>query len=225
MKLGLITYHAPHLKTEQLLRALTLDPDLEIALYALPLIPRPARAVRFAPRPDMTGGAHPEALAGHYGLDYRRIGEVEVIDDPLDVCVIAGAGLLPASFVERYPVVNGHPGLQPAVRGLDAFKWAICDRMPLGISIHLIDEAVDAGRHLKSVCTPVFADDSLERLAARHYALEIALLARFAQFLDAPEDTLPDLAERPARMRMPAEVEAAMCAGFPDYLDRFAIQS
>lgn len=213
MSIAVLTYRTPHLKTEQVVLRLV-ERGESIALYALPFAPRPGRPVAFAHRPEMADGADPEELATTLSLPFTPIEGPEDITGDFDAVVVAGAGLLPASFVERYRVVNCHPGLQPAVRGLDAFKWAIHDGMPLGVSLHLVDVEVDAGKHLASRRTPVLPSDTVDSLARRHYEREIALLTDFRRYLDAPESHLPGLAVRPARKRMPVEAERSMLANF-----------
>ena len=222
MRLAVITYDVPHLKTQQLLQAFVHEDKLDIALFGLPFVARPSRAPRIRHRPDMNYGGHPATVAAHHGIRYASIAEVEAIGEGFDAVLIAGAGLLPGSFVGKMPVVNGHPGLIPAVRGLASFTWAILHRAPLGVSLHLLDADVDAGKHLKSVPTPVYYGDTLETLAGRHYENEIVLLARFARYLLRPEDPLPGLHERPARRRMPRETEDLMITRFDDYVRRFA---
>jgi len=191
-------------------------------LLGLPFQPRPVRPVRFTHRPDMATGAHPAELATALGIAWVPLAGPGAIPDGFDVLLVAGAGLLPAEVVQRVPVVNAHPGLIPAVRGLDSFKWAILDDMPLGNTLHLLDEAVDAGQHLATLRTPVLSSDTIESLARRHYQLEIALLAAFRRYLASPEPPPADLPERPASRRMPAELEERMLAHFPAYKARFA---
>jgi phosphoribosylglycinamide formyltransferase 1 len=222
MRIGLITYDTHHLKTEQLLAALWVRGQRDMALLGLPFQPRPQRPVRLAHRPDMADGAHPAELAAHYDLPWIPLAHAAAIPLDFDVMLVAGAGLLPAEVVHHVPIVNAHPGLIPTVRGLDSFKWAILDHMPLGNTLHLIDEAVDAGRHLAAVRTPIFCSDTIERLARRHYELEIELLAEFARFLNEPENPPSDLPERPSRKRMPLDLEERMLTGFDAFKACFA---
>ena len=103
----------------------------------------------------MWTAGHPNEVAQHYGLEYCKIESVGDIDQPFDVALIAGAGLLPTDFVVNNTILNCHGGLIPSVRGLDAFKWAIYDSQPLGNTLHIIDADVDAGKPLKALRTPV----------------------------------------------------------------------
>ena len=170
----------------------------------------------------MWTAGQPNEVAQHFGLEYRRIEDVGDIDQPFDVALIAGAGLLPAAFVADNTVINCHGGLNPSVRGLDAFKWAIHDGQPLGNTLHLVDADVDAGRPLKALRTPVYADDSLKTLAQRHYEFELQLLCAFPLFLKNPEPVDENLPIRPPRKRIPSSLEAEMLARFPQYLKKHA---
>ena len=223
LNVALLTYDAPHRKTQQVVANLALQPTLQLRLYALPFHVRPARSPHFRHRPHMWTAGRPERVAQYYDLEYRRIDNTDEIDQPFDVVLIGGAGLLPARFVSSNTVVNCHGGFIPLVRGLDAFKWAIHDLQPLANTLHIIDANVDAGHPLKVLRTPVYEDDSLETLAQRHYELEIQLLGQFSFFLENPEPIDGDLPVRPPRKRMPASVETETTARFPLYLEKFCV--
>lgn len=208
------------MKTEQVLQGLIHNDDVKIDIYALPLVARKMRHPLFAHRPNMESGAQTKDLAKFYGISYTTVESVNCISDPGEACLILGAGLLPSEFVMRVPTVNCHPGLIPAVRGLDAFKWAMHDSQPLGVSLHLVDKEVDAGKHLKSIRTPVFSEDTIESLAQRHYETEIQLLINFRRYLKKPESHMTGIQERPARMRMPIEIEKEMLAHADTYINK-----
>jgi len=223
LKVGVITYDIPHLKTQQLLSALVLDQELEISLYVIPFRSRTTRNVLFSHRPNMATGGYPKEVASARQISILTIPDVRDIEDDADVYVLGGAGLLPGEFVTRATVINVHPGLIPTVRGLDAFKWAIHDDLPLGVSMHVLDAEVDLGRHLKSVPTPIYVNDTLGTLARRHYENEITLLANFRRFLEHPAAPLSDLEERAPRKRMPKDTEKAMVRAFPQYVARHCL--
>ena len=46
-------------------------------------------------------------------------------------------------FAGGKPIVNAHPGIIPLTRGLDSLKWAIYQNVPIGNTLHLIDNEVD----------------------------------------------------------------------------------
>ncbi|MCK5296462.1 MAG: hypothetical protein KAJ75_06205, partial [Alphaproteobacteria bacterium] len=117
-----------------------------------------------------------------------------------------------------------HPGLIPTVRGLDAFKWAIYDKKPLGITLHFIDKEVDAGEHIFSMRTPVFASDTLESLSLRHYMNELHILINYKKHLKNRNKPLFPKNVGKAHMRMSAEKEKTMLNTFPEYIYEFSKQ-
>lgn len=225
MKLGLITYDTRHLKTEQIALQIALRGPRDMVFYGLPFVDRPAREIVFAHRPDMKSGAASRDVARAVGAEFVPCASPDDIPaDGADLFLIVGAGLLPAAFVSatRGRVLNSHPGIIPVVRGLDAFKWAILDQMPIGNSLHYIDEEADAGEVITIQPTPVFADDTLEQFARRHYEAEIAMMVDYERYI-APDHQSPVLGEeRPARMRMKAEQQAQLHSAFESYKARFA---
>lgn len=225
MKIGIITYDTQHLKTEQVALRLGVQGVSNLSFYALPFVYRPARDIAFQHRPDMKTGAHSRDVASAIGASYQTVASPSDIPTrEVDLFLILGAGLLPADFVRDTAgrVVNSHPGIIPLVRGLDAFKWAILDGMPIGNTLHFIDEAADAGEIIASQPTPVFETDTLATFARRHYEAEIDMMSDFRRYLGARAETA-DHEERPARLRMPAAIEARLTERFAAYKARFAV--
>lgn len=90
-----------------------------------------------------------------------------------EVEVIALAGymrLLSPAFVARWAgrVVNIHPSLLPAYKGLDTHARALAaGETVAGCSVHLVTEALDAGEVLGQARLPILPGDTPETLAAR----------------------------------------------------------
>lgn len=104
--------------------------------------------------------------------------------------VIALAGymrLLSADFVQRWRgrVLNIHPSLLPAYKGLDTHARALAaGEREAGCSVHVVAEELDAGEVLGRTVVPVLSDDTAETLAARVLTAEHALYPRIlAEFL------------------------------------------
>ena len=178
--LGIITYNMRHLKTEQIL--LQLAGRYNMRVYALPYVQRPVRTVLFQHRPEQSIAAHPRDICERYELPYIQVENDTQIDNHCELYLITGAGILSAECLSGKRILNGHPGVIPAARGLDAFKWSVYNMLPLGVTLHYIDEHVDAGEVVSIVPTPVFPSDTLEILARRHYENEIKLLVRFEEY-------------------------------------------
>lgn len=98
--------------------------------------------------------------------------------------VIALAGymrLLSPAFVARWAgrVLNIHPSLLPAYKGLDTHARAIAaGEREAGCSVHLVTEELDAGEVLAQARVPVLAGDTAETLAARVLVEEHRLYPR-----------------------------------------------
>lgn len=219
MKLGIITYDYAHLKTEQLVcRYIQNEKISEINLYALPFKPRPERAAIISHRPNMSYSVPTESLAELSKVQFQKWDGKEEISEYNDIFIIGGAGIIDIAFANDKPIVNAHPGIIPLTRGLDSFKWAIYNNDPVGNTLHLIDNDVDKGEILQIEYTPVFFSDSIETLARRHYEREIDMLANVLDVID--RRVMPNDKEKPATMRMNAEIEAEMIRKFEEWKER-----
>lgn len=85
--------------------------------------------------------------------------------------VLAGfMRILTADFVRHYRgrLLNIHPSLLPALRGLDTHARALAEgHREHGASVHLVTEELDAGPVILQAHVPLLADDTPETLAAR----------------------------------------------------------
>jgi phosphoribosylglycinamide formyltransferase-1 len=226
VRLGLITYDAPHLKTAQVALNLAERGGVDLHFFALPFHQRKARQVLFSHRPDQATGPESRAVAAFLGASFTAVTSADDIrEQGFDYFLIVGAPLLPAGFVERTlgRVVNAHPGIIPFARGLDAFKWSIVEGIPLGNSLHFIDAEADAGEVIAIRPTPLFATDTLQSVAARHYQLEIDMLSYFDRYLSDDRPPIDMSLARPARMRMPRDVEERLEQAFVGYRDSRAV--
>lgn len=213
--LGIITYDTYHLKTEQVL--LQLADKYNIRVYALPYVQRPARTVLLHHRPNQSAAVHPRDICAQYDLPYIVVENDAQIDSCCELYLITGAGILSAECLRGKQVLNGHPGVIPAARGLDAFKWSVYNMLPLGVTLHYIDERVDAGEVVSIVPTPVFPSDTLNTLARRHYENEIQILAHFEEYLEHPQNPFAGIAQGESMRRMRAEQEAELPDRFELY--------
>jgi formyltetrahydrofolate-dependent phosphoribosylglycinamide formyltransferase len=110
----------------------------------------------------------------HKGLnraEFDRLVDAEL--EKRDVELIALAGymrLLSPEFVRRWEgrILNIHPSLLPLYKGLDTHRRALlAGDEYAGCSVHLVTEAVDAGRVLAQARVRILPRDDTESLAAR----------------------------------------------------------
>jgi phosphoribosylglycinamide formyltransferase-1 len=86
------------------------------------------------------------------------------------VCLAGYMRLLSAWFVARYAgrILNVHPALLPAFKGLHAQRQALEAGVKLsGATVHLVDEELDGGPILLQEAVAVRASDTEETLSAR----------------------------------------------------------
>jgi len=222
--IGIITYHYPHLKTEQvLLNLLKKYSPSQMHIYALPFVPRKERNIQINHRPDQSAGVAPEVMAGAHGIAYTPVAHDYEIPDGLDYYLILGAGILSVAFVKNKKTFNCHPGVIPAVRGLDAFKWSILEMKPLGVTLHFIDERVDAGDIISISPTNVYRTDTMETLCRRHYENEIAMTSNFEHYLENPTNPFEGIATGEPHRRMDTANEDVMIGRFEAYKQKFSV--
>lgn len=99
----------------------------------------------------------------------------------VDTVILAGyLNLITEPWLKNYMgrIINIHPALLPSYGGKGMYghhvhRAVIEAREALsGITIHLVDEEYDHGRHLLQATCPVLPSDTPESLAARIHALE-----------------------------------------------------
>lgn len=64
------------------------------------------------------------------------------------VCLAGFMKIVPASFVADWEnrLINLHPSLLPAYPGLESIERAHADKQDIGVTVHFVNEEVDAGR-------------------------------------------------------------------------------
>lgn len=218
---GLITYNHPHLKTKQIVERISGKYD-NIKMYALPFASRKERTVLFHHRPNQTTNMTPTTLAKRHDIEFIECDTDLEIDDDCDCYLILGAGILSEKCVENKKIINAHPGLIPASRGLDSFKWAIYNNIPVGNTLHYIDKYVDSGTIISTLSTPVYKTDCLQQLAQRHYEREIDILSNFDTYLKFPVKHYTNLQPNDPTMRMDTRTEEKMLTYFRRYLEQWS---
>lgn len=113
-------------------------------------------------------------------VNHRDYGDRQAFEEALDarlrahgielVCLAGFMRLLTAGFVSRWwdRVINIHPSLLPAFRGLDTHSRALAAGVRItGCTVHVIRPATDEGPIIVQAAVPVRPDDSPDSLAAR----------------------------------------------------------
>ncbi|MFO7583085.1 MAG: formyl transferase [Anaerolineales bacterium] len=106
-----------------------------------------------------------------------------------DVLVLGGTRILKPHILTIPPrgTVNAHPGLLPRLRGSASVGWALYKDLPIGATVHFIDQKIDTGDIIISRQLPVYRGDTYEKLNARVAQLAAALMVEALKAMIAGE--------------------------------------
>lgn len=223
MKLAVLTYQTKHRKTFDVLCLLKANGYIDVHVFAIPFHYKKVKFPIYQHRPEMNYSI-PEidVLCCNFGYEYSE-GCLESFNIENDrIVLVAGAGLLPEDFISSHIVINSHPGYIPNCRGLDAFKWAIYEKQPMGVTTHIIGKHVDAGDIIERRTINVYDTDSFHALAQRVYENEVSMLIESLTKINEISEVLPG--EFELHKRMPADIEKHLMEDFIEYKNAFGIK-
>lgn len=226
-----LTYDHPHRKTEDVIwRLMAAGHWGRLRVVGTPWVVRKERHYLYGHRPaekhwPCEPTAPPDELCAKLGLSYQLVGKKELADILVEMSpaliVIGGAGILPKAVVDGFTVLNFHPGLLPARRGLDVLKWAVHDAKVVGVTAHVCDEHTDLGWRVADTSVPVYREDSFHSFAMRQYEAELSLMSEAVELcLNNPTRDRFDRIradETEAYRRMPVKIEAGLMDDFERY--------
>ena len=148
-------------------------------------------------RPDAAGLPIAAALGiPTQAIDHRQFESRDAFDAALQSCidtyaptlvVLAGfMRILSPGFVQHYAgrLINIHPSLLPAFRGLDTHQRAIdAGCQVAGTTVHRVTVDLDSGQLLAQAVVPVLVGDTAESLAARVLSQEHQIYPRVVRAL------------------------------------------
>lgn len=223
-------YNFPHRKSQDFLFRLWVSGvPIDHVLAANPVqLNIPNNSIRTKVR--HTGFIHPKEVAERAGACFHvvphRGQEIVKLLRQIrpDLGLIGGARILENDVIEQFSsgVINFHPGLIPEARGLDAMLWSIYEDVPLGVTSHMIDGRVDAGRVVERREIQIHTDDTLMDLSERLYEVQLEMLlpaidrVRKSKFLGI------DPEERKCNRKMPEAIERRVVSLVGDYVIRHA---
>ncbi|MFT4523297.1 MAG: phosphoribosylglycinamide formyltransferase-1 [Bacteroidia bacterium] len=114
----------------------------------------------------------------------------QLLRDEIDVVVLAGfLWKIPSSMIQAYPdkIINIHPALLPLYGGKGMFGSHVHEAVisngdkTSGITIHLVNEEYDRGRHLFQTTIEISANENADTLAAKIHGLEHAHFPRVVE--------------------------------------------
>lgn len=206
-EVAVLTYQAKHRKTYDTLCLLKARGYQSVSVYASPFHYKKKHKPLIEHRPGiMEGMPATKDLCQNFGYTYieGKLEEFQILSD--NIVLICGAGILPDDFVASHMVVNSHPGYLPNCRGLDAYKWAIYEGEPIGVTSYFLGKEIDAGKVIERKSIEIGERDTFHTLAERIYENEISLLV---SAVGASEDKCLGISggDYPLHQRMPRECE------------------
>lgn len=172
-----LTYNIRHRKTYDILCLLKAMGYKSVTVYAIPLQYSKSFHPLLQHRPEMSWPIGTDLLCKNLAYKYIEIKSYLDIKEPSGrIVLVGGATLLPEEFIRRYKIINSHPGYIPNCRGLDAYKWAIYEMQPIGVTSHLLGDEVDAGEIILREKVPIYNSDTFYSLAQRVYESEIRMM-------------------------------------------------
>jgi phosphoribosylglycinamide formyltransferase-1 len=111
----------------------------------------------------------PRAFADRDAYEHALVRELRTRDVSL-VCLAGFMRLVGTPLLAAFParILNIHPSLLPAFRGLDAQKQALEHGVRVaGATVHLVTEELDGGPIVLQSAVPVLDDDTVDTLSAR----------------------------------------------------------
>jgi len=104
-----------------------------------------------------------------------------------DLIIFTGGNILRKQLLQlpRLGVLNVHLGLLPEIRGMSTPEWSLLNHVPVGITIHYMDEGIDTGPILQRYDFPDLAEcKSLSDLRNRLIAFGVKKTADVVTGLD-----------------------------------------
>ena len=181
----LFAYNFPHKTTQDFIYRL-LSEGYEInVIYAADPVKLNIPQSNIKSKINHIGLLHPQEIAKNLGIRYLVTShDSEVLKEDARInpslAVICGARILKAEVIDLFPsgIINFHPGIIPFARGLDALFWSIYNNQPLGVTAHLIDKRIDAGKILSVEELRIYSNDTILDLSERLYELQLVMLTK-----------------------------------------------
>ena len=220
--INVLTYNAPHKKTQDLLFRLKLKGYDDVNVLATPWEFRKNFSPLIPHRKFNTLDYTPSNLCEKLGYNFSEI-ELKNLEVGNEWILIGGAGILSEEVVNSGKVINSHPAYLPYVRGLDSLKWAIYYGHPIGVTTHIVSEECDAGKLIRKELVPLHSWDTFHSVAHRQYEMEIDMLVDSVE--DVKTASLEELSTTKStpHRRMSHSNEMRLMARFRGMIDKVEI--
>lgn len=219
--IGIMTYNVPHRKTYDTLCLLKAMGIVDVIVFAEPFHYTKKYKPLIEHRPIITNEITPKELCQNLNFPYYDgFDETEIPES--SKILICGAGIIPQEVINKYRIINAHPGYLPNVRGLDALKWAIYDGQPIGVTTHQLGEKIDAGLIIERSMVPLYFNDTFHAVAQRQYEMEVSMLVDAIEKIESANEIV-EPQNYPLKKRMSHELETRILRRFDNLIQNISI--
>lgn len=223
--IGILTYNVKHRKTYDVLCLLKAKGYQDVTVYAAPLHYTKHFQALYSHRPEpMENMPDTKSVCANFGYEYIEGSIDHLTISENEILLVCGAGIIPNEFIATHTIINAHPGYIPYCRGLDAYKWAIYEGKPIGVTSHLLGEYIDAGEVIERRIIPVYFNDTFHSVAQRVYENEVFMLVEAIEKLDEEHMWIPP-EDYPVHKRMPHTYETRLLERFDTIVKNAPIES
>jgi len=182
------TYDSPHLKSSLVLESLVESGAIPSLVIAAPLEKLSVYQLERQDfvRSGLTFKKDQRAIADELGIPYlvakhnseEAFSTLRELQPELGI--VAGARILSETLIRKFSkgVLNAHPGLIPENRGLYNFHYGILRQLPQAVTLHFIDERVDAGRIIEKEILQISPKHSAAEVNREMMKIQIRMLSQ-----------------------------------------------
>ena len=188
--IAVFAYAFPHRKTHDFLCELMLSGHKDVIVIAAPfkVIAEVDKACYLRNASKNAAPISAKNICSEFNYQYFETAHDNidlisklVVDQNIKLGIISGARIIKQKIIDLFEegIVNFHPGKIPETSGLDAFFYSIKNNVEVGVTTHLIDPRVDAGKFLAFDVVNIKHDDTPEDVQFNNYAMQITALRKF----------------------------------------------
>ena len=231
--MAVFCYNFPHKKTQDILLRLFLEGIKINYIFSAEPIQLNIPPSTIHTKIKHIAVVHPKQISNRLGIKYfvlphNSLDVKELIkNNNIDLGIIAGARILKPYIINSFSIgiINFHPGLIPEARGLDAMLWSIYKGIPLGVTAHLIDDRIDAGRIIIKEKIPIYKNDTLLDLSERLYEKQLNILSPAIERALNSDWTYVDTRKSCYNKKIPGNIEKQLPNILSNYLEKFTVEN
>lgn len=219
-----LTYKNPHRKTQDLVLKL-LAHGIKFIVVATEWVERKNFEPLIQHRPANPMNISLTEFCINLGVKLILTSKAELYDTlndikDIDYILLATGNIIEERIVEKFRVINSHPGYLPIIKGLDALKWAVYHKEKIGVTTHFVNTQIDGGIMIERNIVPLYPGDTFHNLAYRQYEMEVDMLinsikveplnieiteSKYGTFRRMPNRLEPEMLEKFEEMKKEAE--------------------